>query len=213
MLRAKIMTENQIRLIQESWKNVIVLSPNFGTLFYQELLKLLPDLSSVFTQSNQINKSSNQPFMQWMNDEIILLKVTNKKSENDNKELTRMIKTYGEDIENIFLALLSQTLGKSLKITLNKAWKSIITHLVERIILVIIVTAKNKNGNIKIKGNKTIMGKDNENSVDQAKALQFADMLAQMEALNKVQAVIEFNMDGTIITANDNFLGAQWVTP
>jgi methyl-accepting chemotaxis protein len=31
-------------------------------------------------------------------------------------------------------------------------------------------------------------------------------MLAQIEALNKVQAVIEFNMDGTIITANDNFL-------
>ncbi|MCO4798809.1 MAG: PAS domain S-box protein [Colwelliaceae bacterium] len=30
-----------------------------------------------------------------------------------------------------------------------------------------------------------------------------------MEALNKVQAIIEFNMDGTIITANDNFLGAM----
>jgi methyl-accepting chemotaxis protein len=45
-----------------------------------------------------------------------------------------------------------------------------------------------------------------EMSVDQTKELQLADMLAQVEALNKVQAVIEFNMDGTIITANENFL-------
>jgi len=43
-------------------------------------------------------------------------------------------------------------------------------------------------------------------SVAQTKELQLADMLAQIEALNKVQAVIEFNMDGTIITANENFL-------
>jgi methyl-accepting chemotaxis protein len=45
-----------------------------------------------------------------------------------------------------------------------------------------------------------------EMSVDQTKELQLADMFAQVEALNKVQAVIEFNMDGTIITANENFL-------
>jgi methyl-accepting chemotaxis protein len=32
--------------------------------------------------------------------------------------------------------------------------------------------------------------------------------LAQMAAINKSQAVIEFNLDGTIITANQNFLGA-----
>lgn len=31
---------------------------------------------------------------------------------------------------------------------------------------------------------------------------------AKMDALNRSTAIIEFNMDGTIITANDNFLGA-----
>ena len=35
-----------------------------------------------------------------------------------------------------------------------------------------------------------------------------ADLAAKVEAIDKVQAVIEFEMDGTIITANDNFLGA-----
>jgi len=35
-----------------------------------------------------------------------------------------------------------------------------------------------------------------------------ADFQGQIDAIDKAQAVIEFNMDGTIITANDNFLGA-----
>jgi methyl-accepting chemotaxis protein len=35
------------------------------------------------------------------------------------------------------------------------------------------------------------------------------DALAQAAAIGKSQAVIEFNMDGTIITANQNFLDAM----
>jgi len=38
-------------------------------------------------------------------------------------------------------------------------------------------------------------------------AEEAADFAGQVEAISKAQAVIEFNMDGTIITANDNFLG------
>ncbi|RCS53028.1 PAS domain S-box protein [Bremerella cremea] len=36
--------------------------------------------------------------------------------------------------------------------------------------------------------------------------LKNADYSGQLEAINKAQAVIEFNMDGTVRTANDNFL-------
>jgi methyl-accepting chemotaxis protein len=35
------------------------------------------------------------------------------------------------------------------------------------------------------------------------------DALAQSAAINRSQAVIEFKMDGTIITANQNFLDAM----
>ncbi len=35
-----------------------------------------------------------------------------------------------------------------------------------------------------------------------------AEMRSKLAALHKSQAVIEFNMDGTIVTANENFLGA-----
>ncbi len=39
-----------------------------------------------------------------------------------------------------------------------------------------------------------------------------ADFAGQVEAIGKSQAVIEFNLDGTIITANDNFLNALGYT-
>ena len=35
------------------------------------------------------------------------------------------------------------------------------------------------------------------------------ELSAKLDALSKSQAVIEFNLDGTIITANQNFLGAM----
>ncbi|MCA9185874.1 MAG: PAS domain-containing protein, partial [Planctomycetales bacterium] len=38
--------------------------------------------------------------------------------------------------------------------------------------------------------------------------LQMADYQGQLAAIDKAQATIEFNMDGTIRTANANFLGA-----
>jgi methyl-accepting chemotaxis protein len=41
-----------------------------------------------------------------------------------------------------------------------------------------------------------------------AQRLKNADLAGQIEAIGKSQAVIEFNMDGTINAANENFLGA-----
>ena len=40
-----------------------------------------------------------------------------------------------------------------------------------------------------------------------------AEMSAAMNALHRVQGVIEFSMDGTILTANDNFLGMLGYAP
>ncbi|PKU23130.1 methyl-accepting chemotaxis protein [Telmatospirillum siberiense] len=38
--------------------------------------------------------------------------------------------------------------------------------------------------------------------------LKYADLLGQIQAIGKAQAVIEFKLDGTVITANQNFLNA-----
>ncbi len=44
--------------------------------------------------------------------------------------------------------------------------------------------------------------------MDASIRLQNLDYAAQADAISRVQAVIEFNLDGTIVTANDNFLAA-----
>ncbi len=46
----------------------------------------------------------------------------------------------------------------------------------------------------------------------QKRELEIKGFEAQAEAISKTQAVIEFNMDGSIITANDNFLEATGYT-
>src|SRR5216684_8176469 len=43
-------------------------------------------------------------------------------------------------------------------------------------------------------------------------AAKARDALAQADAIGKSQSVIEFNMDGTIVTANENFLDAMGYT-
>ncbi len=45
-----------------------------------------------------------------------------------------------------------------------------------------------------------------------AEKLRKVDLAGQIEAIGKSQAVIEFNLDGTILTANDNFLHALGYT-
>src|SRR5262249_17131038 len=42
--------------------------------------------------------------------------------------------------------------------------------------------------------------------------LAAADSQGQLSAINKAQAVVEFNLDGTVITANENFLNAMGYT-
>ncbi|AXQ28215.1 methyl-accepting chemotaxis protein [Solimonas sp. K1W22B-7] len=45
-----------------------------------------------------------------------------------------------------------------------------------------------------------------------AAAVELADLRGQIAAIGKAQAVIEFTLDGKILTANDNFLGAVGYT-
>ena len=45
-----------------------------------------------------------------------------------------------------------------------------------------------------------------------AQKSEYADLLGKVTAIGKSQAVIEFNMDGTIITANENFLSVLGYT-
>jgi len=71
--------------------------------------------------------------------------------------------------------------------------------------------AKQMNRNLyQDKGNGAQNGASNgKGKSDDEQQLILVDYKGQIEAISKSQAVIEFNMDGTIIRANDNFLNAM----
>jgi len=54
---------------------------------------------------------------------------------------------------------------------------------------------------------------DTENGTESVDSERLAELEAKMEALSMSQAVIEFELDGTIIVANDNFLDLLGYTP
>jgi methyl-accepting chemotaxis protein len=196
--------------VQTSWQNVKSKVDNFGELFYQQLNLIRPDLAKLIDQGSL--KGVDSHLICLLDSEINYLtplsanRVDVKKSERIECDV---VKLYQDDFSHAFLKTLTIILNNNLKITLERAWISVIKRVVGHIVLELMPNSRNIKVNIQAKGNNKTMGKDNEMSVEEAKELHFADMSAQMEALNKVQAVIEFNMDGTIITANDNFLGAM----
>ncbi|MBA6234109.1 MULTISPECIES: methyl-accepting chemotaxis protein [unclassified Colwellia] len=203
------MTAKQISLVQQSWPNVVTLSPNVGSFFYQQLFTLRPDIARLFKETKKEKENDNQNFICLVDREISLLKPMSATKEKAQRQLlirTSAAKDYREDVETVLLQILARVLDKALKITLKRAWISVIKRLAESIIIELVLNRITTKDKIKLIGNDTTMDKDTEISVEQAKELQFSDMLAQIEAINRVQALIEFNMDGTIITANENFL-------
>ncbi|MFT6901478.1 MAG: methyl-accepting chemotaxis protein [Colwellia sp.] len=201
------MTAKQISLVQQSWPNVVTLSPDIGSLFYQQLFTLRPDLATLFKEIKKEKENDNQNLICLLHREISSLKPMSATKEKSQPLIkTSVAKDYQEDVETALLQTLTRVLDKALKITLKRAWISVIKGLAESIIIELVLNRITTKDKIKSIGNDTTMDKDTEISVEQTKELQFSDMLAQIEAINRVQALIEFNMDGTIITANENFL-------
>ncbi len=63
-----------------------------------------------------------------------------------------------------------------------------------------------------VEGATVTLGATGGGGASNGDALQNADNLGQVKAISKSQAVIHFNLDGTIIEANDNFLNAMGYT-
>ena len=72
------------------------------------------------------------------------------------------------------------------------------------------LTAHRKNGRVNVP--VTATRKVESAAQAEGSEQELMDLRGQIAAINKAQAVIEFNLDGTIITANDNFLKALGYT-
>ena len=128
------------------------------------------------------------------------------------KELGKKHQDYGAvpehytAVANTLIGVMKEMAGNAWTEQIQAAWQ----HALNTIAEVMLGGYQSQDSHYDLNIEDNVMA-DNVNEND-AQKLLMADYAGQIAAISKVQAVIEFNMDGTIITANDNFLNAVGYT-
>ncbi len=195
------MTPKQIGLVQVHWQSLQNNLSPLNAIFYQQLFKAQPSFKTALIDRAKVDKYS---VIEMLAAEIphLIAKKTLKKSMVNEVECQWL--SLQESATQALIDALIELNKDSFPFALKRAWTNVIQHLAKQ--LIESALPKQLFEDIQSTGNFTTMSQSNEVLETQNSDLQLADMLAQINAINKVQAIIEFNMDGTIITANDNFL-------
>ena len=201
------MTPKQISLVQESWQE-FKLQNNLAETFYNNLFEIEPSLSSLIDDTL---KDQNSKLITLLDAAIKLLDEPEKLKVTIDKLKVKITDTHLDEryytaVESAFLKTLEQITATKFSVTLSKAWSLANQKFLNNVLVNAFLNASIKNENDQTIGNINKMSQVNKVSTDEINQAQYREMLAKIEAINKSQAVIEFNMDGTIIVANDNFL-------
>jgi methyl-accepting chemotaxis protein len=202
MTGVNIMTPKQISLVQAHWQSIQEHLSQLNALFYQHLFNAQPAFKTALINKAKADKHSVITMLAAEIPNLIAVKKRQTKTEieNTNCELLSL----QESVVQAFIDALIEFNKDNFPFALKRAWTAIIQHLTKQFIESTL--PKQLFEHIQSTGNLTTMSQSNDVLEANNNDVQFAEMLAKMDAINKVQAIIEFNMDGTIITANDNFL-------
>ena len=109
-------------------------------------------------------------------------------------------------VANVLIGVMKDMAGDAWTIEINNAWTQALTVVAE-VMLGGYQSVEAKVDDSDSSKEENIMT-DNNEVLQELEALkaQNLEYAGKFDAINKVQAVIEFNLDGTVITANDNFL-------
>jgi len=230
------MTPKQITLVQESWQKILPIAPQVAETFYTTLFELDDNLKTLFSNgiSDQGDKLIAQldVIVKLLNSPEKLLPKVQKLGE---RHINYGVEAaHYNTFKNALLKTLETNLGKEFTQPVKRAWTAVYKVLATTMLDaanktnssikahlliqpqtefqdIIPSTIKREESNMDTKSiaqTDKKLASQLEDALEQLKAkeLESLDMSAQLEAVSKVQATIEFEMDGTIITANDNFL-------
>ncbi len=199
------MTPTQISLVQNSWVKLCQELSDFDNLFYQKLLTINPQLSDYIG----ISGVSHQELTALLSDAIGTLKPTRKKPVlGKNFKEQEVFKTLFQDVSKSLVSVFKESSSLEFNTQLTRAWMAISQHLTAVLVDHIITDDVSLSTSIPSIGATKIMSPTNQDVNAKEREKHCEEMAAQLAAISKAQAIIEFNMDGTIITANDNFLNA-----
>jgi len=202
------MTPKQVTLVQTNWQSLQDNLLQLNALFYQYLFKAQPSFKSDFITKAKAEKHC---VIALLNTEIPKLIAAKKspvktKTETGNKEWNIIQNSIGQ----AFLDALIDIHKDNFSFALKRAWTAVIKHLTTQFSESTL--PKSVFEHLQSTGNLTTMSQSNEVLTSENNEMQIANMAAQLDAIHKVQAIIEFNLDGTIITANENFLNTVGYT-
>lgn len=202
------MTPKQISLVQAHWQSLQNELSQLNAIFYQHLFKAQPNYKDVL-----INKAKAEKHcvIDMLSIEIPnLTAVKRNLAKIKAEQVCPEILNLQNSIVEAFIEAVTEVHKENMPFALKRAWTATIQHLAMPLIKSTL--PKQLFEHIQSTGNLTTMSQSNDVLATENNDLQDADMAAQLSAINKVQAIIEFNMDGTIITANENFLAAVGYT-
>jgi len=187
-----------------------LLAPQAETLvarFYEELFKRYPAVAPLFASTTPAEQQKK------LLASLKLVIENIRKPDVLANALTAMgerHQVYGAQPEHY--AAVAGTLIDVMKELAGDAWNSTIESAWNEALNVIakVMTDAYKENSVnnfnELENSTELPGDSQMNDADIKELLTLRSM---MVAIDKVQAIIEFNLDGTIITANDNFLGAM----
>ncbi len=207
------MTVKQSVLVQESWHKLKPSVSEVISIFYKNIAEMDSSLTSYCDDNNEEQRNKLivmlDAFISLLDEPDKLKKTVQKLKIKQTK--AQVDERYYELADTAFINALEKTLHTNFTVTLRKAWSSVNKKFLNHVIVNTFINESIVNDNAKIKGN-TNMNQVNKASESQVNESEYREMLAKMDAISKSQAVIEFNMDGTIITANENFLNTVGYT-
>jgi methyl-accepting chemotaxis protein len=212
--------QKEVKLIQASWLQVAELGPQAAELFYQILFKLDPKLKPLFksdmaAQGKKLLAMLNTVVEGLNNAEKLLPAV----QELGKRHVAyKVLPEHYDTVGQALLDTLQQGLGEGFNQELRDAWQSaylflatVMKDAAAQEQQTLNTQSKSTSPRGKVKTSVTAKGKSMD-TTKTTKAQQSADLEGQLAAINKVMAVIHFNLDGTIIDANENFLATTGYT-
>jgi len=208
------MTVKQSVLIQDSWHQVKPLADEIIKNFYQQIADKDESFSSFI---NDLTKKKISQVGLMLDSVINLLDAPEQLKKTIHKLQLKLNESQFNEslypfVEIAFIESVELFLDKKPTQTLKKAWSSTTKKYLTHVLVNTLINEPIVNDHAKITGNTHNMNQVNKTSENQVNESEYTELLAKIDAISKSQAVIEFNMDGTIITANENFLNTVGYT-
>jgi methyl-accepting chemotaxis protein len=190
------MNREVVKLVQESWAKVVPIAPQAAQAFYTNLFARDPSLQALFRGDIE---QQGARLMQMIGAAVAQL--------DHLDRLVPVLQSLGERHEGYgvkeqhyavvgaaLLETLAGGLGAEFTEPVRGAWNEVYGVMAETM-----MQAAAAAKSIDLNNRREGMNYSDE---------QVADFVGQLAAISKSQAVIEFSLDGRILTANDNFLDA-----